>query len=84
MRTESRYSRVVLKLSGEAFADTSIGYGIDADVVRRIAEEVASARSDLGVEIAVESMMARRRFSTSKWLTSDNLTAWGSCFGSAL
>jgi uridylate kinase len=50
---ESRYSRVVLKLSGEAFADTSIGYGIDATVVRRIAKEVASARSDLGVELAV-------------------------------
>jgi uridylate kinase len=50
---ESRYHRVVLKLSGEAFADTTIGYGIDAAVVQRIAEEVASARADLGVEIAV-------------------------------
>jgi uridylate kinase len=49
----SRYSRVVLKLSGEAFADTSIGYGIDAAVVQRIAEEVATARADLGVEVAV-------------------------------
>jgi len=49
----SRYRRVVLKLSGEAFADRSIGYGIDAEVVGRIAEEVAKARSDLGVEIAV-------------------------------
>jgi uridylate kinase len=49
----SRYHRVVLKLSGEAFADTTIGYGIDAAVVQRIAEEVASARADLGVEIAV-------------------------------
>jgi uridylate kinase len=44
---------VVLKLSGEAFADTSIGYGIDAVVVQRIAEEVAAARGDLGVEMAV-------------------------------
>jgi uridylate kinase len=49
----SQYSRVVLKLSGEAFADTSIGYGIDAAVVQRIAEEVATARADLGVELAV-------------------------------
>jgi uridylate kinase len=49
----SQYSRVVLKLSGEAFADTTIGYGIDAVVVQRIAEEVASARADLGVELAV-------------------------------
>ena len=49
----SQYSRVVLKLSGEAFADTTIGYGIDAVVVQRIADEVASARADLGVEIAI-------------------------------
>ncbi len=34
----SRYHRVVLKLSGEAFADRSIGYGIDFEVVQRIAE----------------------------------------------
>jgi uridylate kinase len=50
---KSRYQRVVLKLSGEAFADTTIGYGIDAAVVQRIADEVASARTDLGVEIAI-------------------------------
>jgi uridylate kinase len=49
----SRYGRVVLKLSGEAFADRSIGYGIDAGVVQRIAEEIAKARADLGVQIAV-------------------------------
>ena len=49
----SQYSRVVLKLSGEAFADTTIGYGIDAVVVQRIAEEVASARDELGVELAI-------------------------------
>ena len=30
---ESQYRRVVLKLSGEAFADQRIGYGIDAAVV---------------------------------------------------
>jgi uridylate kinase len=50
---ESRYRRAVLKLSGEAFADTKTGYGIDAVVVQRIAEEVANARSELGVELAV-------------------------------
>jgi uridylate kinase len=44
---------VVLKLSGEVFADTSTNFGIDADVVQRIADEVAAARVDLGVEIAV-------------------------------
>ena len=50
----SQYRRVVLKLSGEAFADTTTGFGIDAAVVQRIAEEVADARvSSCGVEIAV-------------------------------
>ena len=44
---ESQYRRVVLKLSGEAFADTRIGFGIDAAVVQRIAEEVADARAEL-------------------------------------
>ena len=51
--TESQFRRVVLKLSGEAFADTTIGFGIDAAVVQRIAEEVAEARVELDVEIAV-------------------------------
>ncbi len=51
--SQSKYRRVVLKLSGEAFADRTIGYGIDAEVVGRIAEEVTAARRELGVEIAV-------------------------------
>ena len=51
--TASQYHRVVLKLSGEAFADRKIGFGIDAEVVQRIAEEVTKARADLGVEIAI-------------------------------
>jgi uridylate kinase len=50
---ESRYRRAVLKLSGEAFAEPSGGSGIDAAVVQRIAEEVAGARRELGVELAV-------------------------------
>ncbi len=51
--TASRYHRVVLKLSGEAFAERSTGYGIDSEVVQRIAEEVTKAHADLGVEIAI-------------------------------
>ena len=47
------WTRVVLKLSGEAFADPATGYGIDGAVVARIAEEIASAHDELGVEIAV-------------------------------
>ncbi len=48
----SRFRRVVLKLSGEAFSESS-GTGIDAAVVQRIAEEVTACRVDLDVEIAV-------------------------------
>jgi len=50
---ESRYPRVVLKLSGEVFADSDTGFGIDESVVQRIAEEVSEARTQLNVEIAV-------------------------------
>ena len=47
-----RWKRVVLKLSGEAFADSS-GYSIDGDVVSRLAGEIVDARRTLGVDIAV-------------------------------
>jgi uridylate kinase len=50
---ESRWGRVLLKLSGEAFADSSIGSGIDAVVVKRLAEEVSEAVEALNVEIAI-------------------------------
>jgi uridylate kinase len=50
---ESRWGRVLLKLSGEAFADSSIGSGIDAVVVKRLAEEVSDACEALSVEIAI-------------------------------
>jgi uridylate kinase len=50
---ESRWERVVLKLSGEAFADPSVGFGIDATVVQRLAEEVADVRSDMRIEVAI-------------------------------
>ena len=44
--------RILLKLSGEAFADPTLGYGIDPDTVARVAAEVAEAHG-LGVEIAL-------------------------------
>jgi uridylate kinase len=50
---ESSYRRVVLKLSGEAFAPHDIGFGIDAGIVAQLAEEIKEARQELGVEIAV-------------------------------
>jgi uridylate kinase len=42
----------LLKLSGEAFADPSIGYGIDPITVHRVAEEISEAVEE-GVEVAV-------------------------------
>jgi uridylate kinase len=44
--------RVLLKLSGEAFADPLVGYGIDPDTVQRVAKEVAEA-SNADIEIAI-------------------------------
>ena len=44
--------RVLLKLSGEAFADPDVKYGIDVNVVRRVAEEIGQAASQ-GIEIAI-------------------------------
>jgi uridylate kinase len=44
--------RVLLKLSGEAFADPAVGYGIDPVTVKRVAGEVAEAHSH-GVEMAI-------------------------------
>jgi uridylate kinase len=48
----SRWPRVLLKLSGEAFAGAD-GNNIDGAVVAQIASEIVEARNDLGVEIAV-------------------------------
>ncbi len=48
----ARWSRVLLKVSGEAFAGEG-GYGIDGAVVQRIAREVVEVRADTGIEIAI-------------------------------
>jgi uridylate kinase len=44
--------RVLLKLSGESFADPEVKYGIDPDTVARVATEIGDA-VDQGMEIAV-------------------------------
>ena len=44
--------RVVLKLSGEAFADAETNYGIDPVTVQRVADEIAKVH-DEGYEIAI-------------------------------
>lgn len=50
--TEPANRRVLLKLSGEAFADPAVGYGIDPLTVQRVAEEIAEAHKT-GVEVAI-------------------------------
>jgi uridylate kinase len=47
-----RWGRIVLKLSGEAFAGTS-SYGIEGPVVRRIAEDIVELRREFDVDVAV-------------------------------
>jgi uridylate kinase len=44
--------RVLLKLSGEAFADPELGYGIDPLTVHRVADEIGEA-SKADIEVAV-------------------------------
>ena len=51
-RRPARWQRVLLKLSGEAFAGTA-GSGIDGDTVRQIATGIAAARVTFDVDIAV-------------------------------
>jgi uridylate kinase len=46
------YRRILLKLSGEAFASEG-GYGIDGGVAEFLATEIAGVRDDLGVDVAV-------------------------------
>jgi uridylate kinase len=47
-----RWARVLLKVSGEAFAGEN-GFGVDGAVVQRIAREVAEVRRDLDVQMAI-------------------------------
>ncbi|MFZ0012639.1 MAG: UMP kinase [Acidimicrobiia bacterium] len=50
--SQGAHRRVLLKLSGEAFADPELGYGIDPTTVHRVAEEIAEAQLN-GVEVAI-------------------------------
>jgi len=50
-KAASKYRRILLKLSGEAFAGES-GFGIDPEVVKWLAQQVKEA-VDLGVEVGV-------------------------------
>lgn len=45
--------RVLLKVSGEAFASAESGFGVDGNVVNSIAVQIAQARSELETELAI-------------------------------
>jgi len=47
-----KWKRVLLKVSGEAFAGAE-GYGIDGSVVQRVARQIVEVRQDLGIEVAI-------------------------------
>ena len=47
-----QYKRIVLKLSGEALCGTDGGFGIDADVIRETAAELAEVHA-LGVQVGI-------------------------------
>jgi uridylate kinase len=49
---DRNWSRVILKLSGEAFAGDQ-RFGIDQAVIRQLAEEIVEVRTELDVEVGV-------------------------------
>ena len=51
-RAKPRWPRILLKLSGEAFAGEA-GYGIDGKIVEQLASEIVEVRAEFGVDIAV-------------------------------
>ncbi|MYH71532.1 MAG: UMP kinase [Acidimicrobiia bacterium] len=51
-RRSGRWDRIVLKLSGEAFAGES-SYGIDGAIAAQIATEIVKVRSEFDVDVAV-------------------------------
>ena len=51
-RAGARWQRVLLKLSGEAFAGEG-GYGIDGFVVSQLARQIVEVRQDLDIDVAI-------------------------------
>jgi uridylate kinase len=50
--TKPRWRRILLKLSGEAFAGDA-GYGIDGKVVQRLSQDILEVKESLGIEVAI-------------------------------
>ncbi len=53
MATRDPMQRVLLKLSGEAFADASVQGGIDPLIIRRVAEEIVALKEAEGTEVGI-------------------------------
>ncbi len=51
-KRSGRWDRIVLKLSGEAFAGEA-GYGIDGEIAAQIADEIVKVRAEFDVDVAV-------------------------------
>ncbi len=51
-KRSGRWDRIVLKLSGEAFAGEA-GYGIDGEIAVQIGSEIVKVRSEFDVDVAV-------------------------------
>ncbi|WP_419848370.1 UMP kinase [Candidatus Poriferisocius sp.] len=52
IKRSGRWDRIVLKLSGEAFAGEA-GYGIDGEIAAQIATEIVKVRAEFDVDVAV-------------------------------
>lgn len=52
LKPAPKFKRVLLKLSGEAFADAQQGFGIDPRIVASIARQIADAKN-LGTELGI-------------------------------
>ena len=50
-----RFDRVVVKLSGEAFADTSVGFGLDYGKIDGVARQLVEVL-DLGVQVIADGI----------------------------
>jgi uridylate kinase len=53
MTERPRLTRVLLKLSGEAFSDPAVQGGIDPSIVRQVAHEIAELKESDGTEVAI-------------------------------
>ena len=53
MTDRTPFRRVLLKLSGEAFAEPGVGSGIDPDIVTQVAEEIAELMTVDGTEVGI-------------------------------